>query len=109
MDSSIQPILQSYQTKGIDDNRIIIKMFGGARVLGPISGKQNTIGCQNIKISKKVLQENGLHACFLDVGGKMGRKIAFNTQTGEVSSTLLQTREAAIEDFKKIQKQWVVF
>ena len=109
MDCSILRILQFYKNKGIDYNSIIIKMFGGAKIFGHISKKQHTIGRQNIDISKKVLRKNGIHAYFSDIGGNKGRRIAFNSQTGHVASTLLQTSEDAIKDLKETQQQLVKF
>lgn len=58
-------------------------------VVHVVGGAQNTflnsyIGNKNIEIVQKFLERFDLRPSTFDVGGEYGRKIAFNTATGEV-------------------------
>lgn len=62
---------------------IVCKIFGGAEMLA----EQNSvfhIGQRNIEISYKMLIEMNLPVISSSTGGKQGRKILFNTETGVV-------------------------
>lgn len=45
----------------------------------------DTIPTQNIKIADEFLEKHRIPVCFRDVGGFMGRKITFDTMSGEIS------------------------
>ncbi|MEI7473507.1 MAG: chemotaxis protein CheD [bacterium] len=56
-----------------------------------VGGAQNptmsssTIGKENIAIAEKILRDNYIQIITVDVGGAMGRKVVFDTQTGELA------------------------
>ena len=58
------------------------QLFGGA--FNPQISPQN-VGRDNIKIAKKVLAQKRVRIASEDVGGEKGRKIVFNTYSGEVA------------------------
>jgi chemotaxis protein CheD len=58
-------------------------MFGGADMFGVRDGSA-TVGRQNIDKAVELMAAVGLRLVASDVGGPRGRKIFFNTSTGEV-------------------------
>jgi chemotaxis protein CheD len=79
-------IFQLYQKMlelGVKKEDIICKIFGGAEVLGEQSSVFN-VGQRNIEVAHKIIQEIGIPIVSSSTGGKQGRKIHFNTGTGEV-------------------------
>ena len=70
------------QNVGLDD--IEIKVFGGGEVLEANYENFDSIGTQNIKMFKKIINDNNVKIKAADIGGKSGRKIVFNTSNGSV-------------------------
>ena len=71
--------------RGILPAAIEAKLFGGADMFETVgTGKGVTVGCMNIRAARHALQQTGLALRAEDVGGPLGRKIQFNTETGEV-------------------------
>ena len=70
----------------ISRKELQVKIFGGADMFN--SGKPGirnlTVGWQNISVASRYLKECGLVPTASDVGGQMGRKLIFNTDTGVV-------------------------
>ncbi len=65
---------------------LIVKLFGGARVLagGGYGEDRLAIGEQNISQAKKTLADLGLTIANSDIGGLQGRKLLFSIKTGDV-------------------------
>jgi chemotaxis protein CheD len=65
---------------------LIVKLFGGARVLvgGEYSEDCKAIGEQNISQAQNTLAELGLAIATSDTGGLRGRKLLFSIKTGDV-------------------------
>lgn len=63
-----------------------VKLFGGAVMIGNNTPehRQKSIGQQNIEAALGVFEENDIHLKIAEVGGEYGRKIIFNSRTGEV-------------------------
>lgn len=59
------------------------KIFGGASTIMHSRGLLN-VGERNIQLSQDVLKEEGIPIISSDVGGRFGRKIIFDTETGSV-------------------------
>jgi chemotaxis protein CheD len=79
-------ILQLYKKMldlGAKKEDIICKIFGGAEVLGDQPSVFN-VGQRNVELARKVILEMGIPVVSSSTGGKQGRKIHFNTGTGEV-------------------------
>jgi chemotaxis protein CheD len=83
---SVRSMVEEFIMSGSKRNEIEVKVFGGADVfaLKGVDRKSANIGKQNIKAALSVIRSEGLHLLTSDVGGVAGRKIFFNTQTGEV-------------------------
>lgn len=79
-------ILQLFQKMldfGSKKGDIVCKIFGGAVVLGENISVFN-VGQRNIELAYKMVAELGIKVVSSSTGGKQGRKIHFNTATGEV-------------------------
>ncbi|MDR3093729.1 MAG: chemotaxis protein CheD [Bacteroidales bacterium] len=89
---SIIRIVEGMLSFGCDYGNIEAKVYGGAEVLTGSSVRFH-IGQRNIAIANEMLKEFRIPITFSDVGGNMGRKITFNTKTGEVESYLIHRRK----------------
>ena len=88
---SIIRILEELLTLGSKYGDIVAKVYGGAQVLTGMPTNFH-IGKRNAKIATEILSEFNIPVIYWDVGGNMGRKIIFNTFTGEVESILIKNR-----------------
>ena len=79
-------IIQLFQKMldfGAKKEDIVCKIFGGAEVLSEHLSVFN-VGQRNIELAYKLVGELGISVVSSSTGGKQGRKIHFNTATGEV-------------------------
>jgi chemotaxis protein CheD len=96
VDLSIRYLAGQFDVLGASRSELIVKLFGGADVL-PVresNEKRPTVGYLNCISAIEVLAEEGLKVSASDLGGMRGRKIRFNTISGEV---LLQRLPTLIE------------
>ncbi len=86
---AIKQLISKMKALGSNPEDLIAKLFGGAAVLNT---KQEVfyIGERNIAVAKKVLDEAGISIVAQSTGGDRGRKIIFNTATGEIRHKFLQ-------------------
>ena len=66
---------------GSQNRNMIAKVFGGGSVIGETT---INIGERNIQVAETVLKKLNVRIVATSVGGDQGRKIVFNTSTGEV-------------------------
>ncbi len=80
---AIKQLVSKMRYIGCREEDMVAKVFGGAAVL---KTKQEVffIGERNIKIAKETLKNIGIDIVAESTAGKLGRKIIFNTFTGEV-------------------------
>ena len=76
---------------------IVIKLFGGARVLAAAdySDGRKTVGEQNILEAERTLRELGLQVSKSDIGGTAGRKLFFSLKTGDVYLRKLKLKRSS--------------
>lgn len=67
---------------GSNVNDLVVHVVGGAS--SPLI--KTDIGKSNVQIAESILEKLGLHIGVWDVGGETGRKVVFNTATGECLS-----------------------
>lgn len=86
VDCSIRRMIAKYASYDIRRSNIEVKVFGGADMFKANAGSANSIaiGIQNIETALKIIKAERLNLIASDVGGTAGRKIYFNTHTGEV-------------------------
>ncbi len=94
VDCAIQLMTKRFKQQGVAVHEIETKVFGGADTLGERPGERGGmfIGKRNTAMALQTLEKEGLSILSLDVGGATGRKIFFNTHTGEVLLKRLQPR-----------------
>lgn len=86
VDTALLNMLESLDKIGVPRRDLVIKMFGGASGIA-VQGMKRTsydIGRRNIEMARKLLRFARLKVQREDVGGSRGRKLLFNTSTGEV-------------------------
>jgi chemotaxis protein CheD len=86
VDASIRYLARRFESLGAHRSELQIKVFGGADVLSitRVDGCRPTVGRMNCVAAAEVLAEEGFTIVASDVGGTRGRKIQFDTSTGEV-------------------------
>lgn len=77
---AIEKLIEEMELRGSDRKNLYAKLFGGASQVN----YSMQIGQRNIEIARKLLIENNINIVAESVGGSQGRKIIFNTYTGEV-------------------------
>jgi chemotaxis protein CheD len=83
---AIEKLFEKMMVQGSKREDLVAKIFGG-------SNQMNTsldIGTRNIQIADQKLYEMDLKVVARNVGGTVGRKIRFNSGTGEVLLKLLR-------------------
>jgi chemotaxis protein CheD len=86
VDSTLGYMVEMIDGMGIRLAMCEVKMFGGADVLLPreLEGIRLSVGQQNILEARRRLDALGIVTKSSDVGGLYGRKLFFNSHTGEV-------------------------
>ncbi len=94
VDCAIQWMMKRFKQRGVLLHEIEIKVFGGADMFGAGPGGRGgiSIGKRNAAMALQALEKEGLSILSLDVGGTTGRKLFFNTHTGEVLLKRLRPR-----------------
>ena len=84
---AIEKLIIKLVLNGSKRKNLRAKIFGGSELLQYLS---YPIGTRNIEIAEKMLKGEGIPILASSVGGKFGRKIIFNTGTGEVRLYFIQ-------------------
>ena len=80
---AIEKLVKKLESLGSTKSNLKAKVFGGGEIIAT-KINQFMIGDRNINIAKEILHEEGIPIVGSSTGGKLGRKIIFNTETGEV-------------------------
>ncbi|MCK5169639.1 MAG: chemotaxis protein CheD [Bacteroidales bacterium] len=80
---AVERLLEKIFSLGSKKSNIVAKVFGGGEVIETKS-QHFHIGERNIQFAWEQLKELNIRVISSSVGGKDGRKIIFNTKTGEV-------------------------
>lgn len=86
---ALEKLLEKMYSLGSEKRNIVAKVFGGGDVLES-KNPQFFIGERNIKLAEDTLNENKIRIVSSSLGGKLGRKIIFYTETGEVKQKYIQ-------------------
>jgi chemotaxis protein CheD len=86
---AIHRLLELMLSSGCSKRNIVAKVFGGGNLIESGSA-QFMIGERNIMVARTLLKEMQIDVISSSVGGNLGRKIQFNTSTGEVKQMLIQ-------------------
>ena len=81
-DSAIDTLLKELVALGAMRTQLVVKVAGGASVLGPANAEKFKIGEKNAEAVRERLRHHGLRVAAEDVGGVMGRTLEFHLATG---------------------------
>ncbi len=93
-------MVRQFNEAGAQLRELEVKVFGGADMFSSTGkgGASLSIGKQNIEAAFEAIAKAGLRVLSRDAGGTQGRKIFFNTQTGEVLLKRLQPNVILVEE-----------
>ncbi|MBZ0156477.1 MAG: chemotaxis protein CheD [Alphaproteobacteria bacterium] len=80
---AIPKLIEKMLAMGSRKENLQAKVFGGAAVIQASNGLMN-VGERNIILAEDMLQEEQIPVVGIDVGGHLGRKLLFHTESGEV-------------------------
>jgi chemotaxis protein CheD len=86
---AIERLLEKMLSLGCSKYNLQSKIFGGGEVI-QTTVTQFNIGARNIKLAMEMLEELKIPIIGHSVGGKLGRKILFNTETFEIRQKFIQ-------------------
>jgi len=78
---AIEMLIERMEAMGSQHRNMIAKVFGGGSVIGDTV---INIGDRNIQVAETILKKMNVRIVAFSVGGDLGRKIVFNTLTGEL-------------------------
>lgn len=87
---AIEKLIDKLTHIGGEKAFFIAKVFGGGEVIQTMNNQFN-IGQRNILVAEEILHEYKIPIVAQSTGGKLGRKIVFNTKTGEVVQRYVQS------------------
>jgi len=93
---AIAKLLERMLELGSERRSLRAKVFGGGVVLNVTNPFMN-IGERNIQLAEGMLRSENIPIISADTGGKVGRKLIFNTETGTV---LLKKLAKQIDDIR---------
>jgi chemotaxis protein CheD len=86
---AINKLLEKMLSIGCSQKNLVAKVFGGANVI-ETNNAQFMIGERNISIAFDMLNELQIRVISQSIGGNQGRKIQFNTLTGEIRQKMIE-------------------
>ncbi len=86
---AIEKLIQKMIENGATKKNMVAKVFGGAEVIQTTS-PMFRIGQKNIDIAYQILEKERIPIVSQNTGAKLGRRILFNTSTGEVLMKFLK-------------------
>ncbi len=81
---AIESLIEEMVKLGSSSKDLVAKVFGGAKVLETNEDSLFDIGRKNYEIAFEMLNRYQIRVAVDNVGGLRGRKILFNSSTGEV-------------------------
>ncbi len=86
---AINKLLEKMISYGSSQRNIVAKIFGGANVI-ETTNIQFMIGERNIAMATEMLRDLQIQIISHSTGGNLGRKIQFNTASGEVKQRIIE-------------------
>ena len=80
---AIDRLVEKMIQLGSNQSNLVAKVFGGGEVIA-FSSNIMHIGQRNVMVAEEMLAEKNIPIIGRSTGGNNGRKIIFNTKTGEV-------------------------
>lgn len=85
---AIDKLLERMAQLGSRRGDLVAKVFGGGEVIE--TGSHFHIGLRNIELAKNMLRELNIPVVAKSVGGSLGRKLEYDTETGAVRQRYIQ-------------------
>lgn len=82
-DTGIDTLIRKMTEAGALPRHLIVKLAGGAAVLGPSNAERFKIGERNAEAVKERLKQHGVSPAALDLGGMKGRTLELHPATGK--------------------------
>lgn len=89
---AIEKLVKKMVNIGSNQKHLKAKIFGGGEVID-VQSLHFNIGERNVHIAQSMLEDYKIPIVSSSVGGKKGRKIQFNTNTGEVKQKFIEKVE----------------
>ena len=98
VDTSIEWMFDQFKRNGIKSCDIEVKIFGGAEMLleNTLGSNPFVVGKKNIEVAMSAIKKNRLKLKACNVGGNKGRKLIFNSFTGDVFAKFVTKNDPAI-------------
>ena len=80
----IPEMIRQLQGQGLSVTELEVKLFGGADMMMAGLATHQRVGRSNEQMAKRLLTKLGMTIKSSDTGGMVGRKLMFNTATGDV-------------------------
>lgn len=80
----IPEMVRQFQAQGLVVSELEVKLFGGADMMMGFLADHQRVGSLNVQKAKMLLARMGMKIKAGDVGGAVGRKLIFDTRTGDV-------------------------
>lgn len=93
-DTAVDWLVEDVVNAGGELKRLTAKICGGASMFGPTV--DNGIGERNIKAVRDRLSHHSVRIAAQDVGGKKGRKMTLDPETGEVTVQFIGSESRTI-------------
>jgi chemotaxis protein CheD len=103
----IPEMFRRFQDLGVQGDELEIKMFGGANMFFRSTSQKEIlhVGTRNVDMAKEMIKELQLTLKSYDVGGNQGRKLYFDTETGDVWVKRFQANSASRDELTVMQSQ----
>ncbi|PKN17415.1 MAG: chemotaxis protein CheD [Deltaproteobacteria bacterium HGW-Deltaproteobacteria-6] len=87
VDCAVSMMIEAFSRFGITADETQVQLYGGAKMIAAPKqqGGMEPVGLQNSNVAQKVIADHGLTLYAYDIGGAAGRKISFNTKTGNIA------------------------
>jgi len=82
-DTGVDLLISRLVESGASPRRLVVKIVGGAAVLGPANAEKFKIGERNAEAIKERLKRHGLAPAATDLGGGKGRTLEVHPGTGK--------------------------
>ena len=87
---AIERLIERLEQLGAQKKNLVAKVFGGGEVISVSSGIMH-IGERNVMVAEQLLAELGIPIMSRSTGGHNGRKIIYNTHTGEALQCFIKS------------------
>jgi len=103
----VPQMIQRFQEQGTNLNELEVKLFGGANMFfnNHMKGRIIHVGNMNVSMARQKIDELQIKVKSFDVGGTKGRKLFFDTASGDVWVKRFAVETAARDDRIQMQKQ----